>query len=476
MSAKTAKAKTRRGAKRGAAAKGDASASLPSKADIAAFIRGADDTVGKREIARAFGITGDDRYALKDLLKEMQDEGLIERGHGKSLNRTGSLPPVTVIEIVDRDTDGELLGRPVKWTQDAPPPRIMLAPGDGAGRKGRAAGPAIGIGDRVLARLVETDEGVVEARVIKRLGQSAHRILGVFERTGRGKRSDARVTPVDRKSRHDILVTATDTADAKDGELVLVEILPTRMHGAKRGRVVERLCDRHDQGAISLIAVHTHGIPTEFPPEVLAEVEAMAPVTMKGRTDLRALPLVTIDPEDARDHDDAVHAAPDPDPANPGGHVVHVAIADVAAYVRPGSALDREARKRGNSTYLPDRVIPMLPERLSNDLCSLHEGEDKPCLAVRMVFSADGRKKSHSFLRAMMRSPASLAYDQAQAAHEGQPDQATKPLLKTVIEPLYAAYRAVAQAREKRAPLDLDLPEHKVAVDADGRVRGVCGR
>ncbi len=167
----------------------------------------------------------------------------------------------------------------------------------------------------------------------------------------------------------------------------------------------------------SLIAIHQHGIPDEFPQKALDEAEAAKPAPLKGRDDLRHLPLVTIDPSDARDHDDAVAAFVEED----GGATIWVAIADVAHYVRPGSALDREAWGRGNSTYFPDRVVPMLPEALSADLCSLHEGVDRPVIAVEMRLDAQGNKTGHRFHRAMMNSRASLAYEQAQAARTGCP-------------------------------------------------------
>jgi ribonuclease R len=194
---------------------------------------------------------------------------------------------------------------------------------------------------------------------------------------------------------------------------------------------------------------------------------------MAGRVDLTKMPLVTIDPADARDHDDAVHAAPDTDRGNPGGYVVTVAIADVAHYVRPGSRLDREAALRGNSVYFPDRVVPMLPEKISNDLCSLRQGEARPCMVVRLVIDGAGNKRRHTFVRAMMRSAAKLSYQQAQAAIDGNPDEQTRPLLKPILEPLWAAYRLLAAARDRRAPLDLDVPERKIIVGEDGRVARV---
>ncbi len=189
-----------------------------------------------------------------------------------------------------------------------------------------------------------------------------------------------------------------------------------------------------------MIAIHEHEIPHVFPAEALSEAEATQPAAMDGREDWRDIPLLTIDPADAKDHDDAVYAEPDKDSENPGGQIVIVAIADVAAYVRPDSALDREAQKRGNSVYFPDRVVPMLPERISNNLCSLRELEDRPALAVRMIFAADGRKKSHKFHRIMMKSAAKLSYSQAQAAVDGAPDDKTAPILDGILKPLWNAY------------------------------------
>ena len=191
---------------------------------------------------------------------------------------------------------------------------------------------------------------------------------------------------------------------------------------------------------------------------------------MPHREDWRKVPLVTIDPPDAKDHDDAVHAEPDTAANNNGGFIVSVAIADVAHYVTPGSALDREALVRGNSVYFPDRVVPMLPERISNDLCSLRPREDRAALAVRMVFDADGRKRRTRFHRVMMRSAAKLSYQQAQAAINGRTDEVTEPLVEPMLEPLYAAYEALKRARDEREPLDLDLPERKICSSRDGTV------
>ena len=295
-------------------------------------------------------------------------------------------------------------------------------------------------------------------------------MLGVFARhNGR-----AGIEPIDRKTRHSLMVDERDVAGAREGELVVAEPIAGRSSGTPRARIVERLGSMNEPKAVSLIAIHAHGIPTEFPREAILEAQRAKPVSLEGRTDLRKIPLITIDPEDARDHDDAVWAGPDTDPGNKGGHVVLVAIADVAHYVTNGSELDREAEKRGNSVYFPDRVVPMLPEELSADLCSLREDVDRPCLAVRMVFDARGLKRRHEFLRGVMRSAARLTYAQAQGAFDGKPDAKVAPLQDRIMRPLWEAYRTVALARDQRSPLDLDLPERRIIIGEDGKIRSIA--
>ena len=441
---------------------------LPTKDDILEFINQSGFDTGKREIARAFGVKGADRIELKRLLREMADEGLIRRGR-KRISKSGALPSVTVIEIVTRDDDGELIALPARWDEeDIPPPRILV-PG-----KAKEAGPLPGIGDRVLARLRPLDDeyaGVrYSASVIKRLPREPVRLLGIFRTLSGG---GGVIDPIDRKQLREWAVREEDANGAKDGDLVRFEIEKSRRYGASRAGVVEIFGNPDAEAAVSLIALHALGIPDEFPQDVLADAEALEAPTLKNREDLRDVPFVTIDPPDARDHDDAVWAAPDDDPKNPGGWIVRVAIADVAHFVRPASGLDNEARKRGNSVYFPDRVVPMLPERISSDLCSLREGEDRACLCARMVFDADGNKQSHTFSRALMRSRARLTYSQAQRAIDGTPDEATEPLLEQMLQPLWRAYEALKQARGRRAPLDLDLPERKVLLDSEGHVETI---
>ena len=436
---------------------------IPSKDEILAWISDNPTLTSKRDIAKAFGIKGADRIELKRLLRELEGEGHLAK-RKKTYRDPDKLPPVAVLEVAEVTPDGDLFARALEWQGEGEAPRILFVakPGD----------PALVPGDRILCRMTEVtgeDHGY-EARLIRRIGQAAHRILGIFRKGAEG----GRVLPIDKGADKEWMVPAGATGDAKDGELVEAEQTgPRARMGLPRAKIVARLGDPTTPRAVSLIAIHQHGIPDDFPDEVIAEADAMTPAGLEGREDLRHLPLVTIDPADARDHDDAVYAHADESPTNPGGFVIWVAIADVAHYVTPGSALDREARKRGNSSYFPDRVVPMLPDRLSGDLCSLHEGVPRACLAARIVIDAEGHKKSHSFIRGLMKSVASLNYAEVQAAQDGDANATCEPLMETVIDPLYRAYSALKRARETRQPLDLDLPERKIVLSEDGKVESV---
>ncbi len=421
----------------------------------------------KRDVARHFGIRGNAKIELKRLLAELAEQGDLKRERGKKLLRAGHLPEVTVVEVTDIDTDGEMLCRPIQWDSEAPPPQIVLAPG----RQTQDEGLSLGIGERALVRL-RPEGKAYAAQIIKRLGATPNRAVGVFRKMGR----NGRVEPVDRKARHEYFIAEADMAGAREGEIVVLEATRDRTMGLPRGRIVERVGKSSEPRTISLIAVHAHGIPDSFPQSVLDEAAKASRPQLGDRTDLRDVPLVTIDPADARDHDDAVWAMPDDDPQNKGGFRAIVAIADVAHYVHPGSAIDREAQRRGNSVYFPDRVVPMLPEHLSADLCSLKEGQDRAIIACHLKFGADGRIKSHRFERALMRSAARLTYNEVQDAFDGHPNDRTKPLLASVLKPLEACYRAMCKARERRSPLDLDLPEHRIELGEDGRVKSIGAR
>ncbi|NNL34336.1 MAG: ribonuclease R [Silicimonas sp.] len=439
-------------------------ARIPTKDEILAWISDNPALTSKRDIAKAFGIKGSDRVELKRILKELESDGHLEKRR-KTYRDPDRLPPVSVLLIGAPSKDGDLFARPLEWQGDGPEPAILVIP--------RASDPALGEGDRILARLtqVKADDHAYEARLIRRIGTNPTKILGVFRKTAEG----GRILPVDKGADREWRVATGETHGAKDGELVEAEQSgPKDRMGLPRARIVTRLGDPSQPKAVSLIAIHQHGIPDDFPDAAIAEADAMKPAGLDGREDLRDMPLLTIDPSDARDHDDACFAHPDDDPKNEGGHVIWVAIADVAHYVTPGSALDREAWKRGNSTYFPDRVVPMLPDRLSGDLCSLHEGVARACIAVRMQIDAKGRKLSHRFVRGLMRSVASLNYEEVQAAIDGASNDRTQPLLDDALRPLYAAYEALTKARSERQPLDLDLPERQIVLDDEGNVRSVA--
>ncbi len=436
---------------------------LPSKDELLAWIADNPGHSAKRDIAKAFNIKGAARIDLKRLLKELEEDGQVDRKR-RNYRDPEKLPPVTILTILPPDKSGDQFARPMEWQGDGPEPRVLFQP--------RQADAPVAEGDRILGRVNEVtgEDYQYTAKLIRKIGQNPHKVLGVFRKEAEG----GRIVPIDKGADREWRVAKGATLDAKDGELVEAEQAgPKDRLGMPRARVIERLGDPSAPKAVSLIAIHQHAIPDDFPDDAIAQADAAKPVPMGDREDLRHLPFVTIDPSDARDHDDACYAHPDTDPKNEGGHVVWVAIADVAAYVTPQSALDREARKRGNSTYFPDRVVPMLPDRLSGDLCSLHEGVPRPCIAVAMKLDAKGHKISHRFTRAMMKSVASLSYEEVQEAQDGRPNERCAELMADVIAPLYAAYDATKTARAMRQPLDLDLPERKIELSEDGHVTSV---
>lgn len=439
---------------------------IPSKAEVLEWISENPTLTSKRDIAKAFGIKGSDRIDLKRILKELEAEGHLEK-RKKTYRDPDRLPPVSVLQVTGPGPDGDLYARPLEWQGSGDEPLVLLIP--------RVSDPALGESDRILARLTEVKDEphAYEGRLIRRIGHNPHKVLGVFRKRTEG----GRIVPIDKGDGKEWMVPAADMLGAKDGELVEAQQTgPKGRMGLPRAKVIQRLGDPSAPKAVSLIAIHQHGIPDDFPDEVIAEADKAKPAGLNSRDDMRDMPLITIDPADARDHDDACWAHEDDDPKNEGGFVVWVAIADVAYYVTPGNALDAEARKRGNSSYFPDRVVPMLPDRLSGDLCSLHEGVPRACLAVRMQIDSKGHKIGHRFVRGLMRSVASLNYQEVQEARDGEPNEKCAPLMDEVITPLFEAYEAVKKARNERQPLDLDLPERKVELTPEGQVASVLFR
>jgi len=440
---------------------------LPTRDEILAYIADNPGRVGKREIARAFGVSGSHQRAeLNRLLKQMKDEGEIGRSAGRRLEVAGDLPSELMVEVTELDDEGHAVAEPVMWHGDTPPPRIPLQP-----QVGKRALPAPGLGERAIIQVRHLPDGSYQGRVRRVMGDDAQQVVGIFRRTPSGDR----IQPTDRRQAHDYRAELPPGLEVEHGDLVLAEPMSTRRFGPVPARVVRRLGTFEDADAVSLIAIATHGIPTSFPGGALAEAERAEAIEEPGkRTDLRAIPLVTIDGADARDFDDAVFAEPTTD-HGAAWHAM-VAIADVAHYVRPGSELDRCAYRRGNSVYFPDRVVPMLPETLSNGLCSLRPNENRACMAVHLWIGADGTLKRWRFVRGLMRSAARLTYDQVQAHRDGTPCEATSGLPADAIDNLYGVYAVLRKARDARGALDIDKPERQVAFGDDGRISEITLR
>jgi ribonuclease R len=434
----------------------------PTREQVLAYLEENPNQGSKREIARALRISGDDRVILREILSELEAEGALARTGKRDFQPVDAPPPTGIVAFERVDAEGDLIGRCV-GRDGLYGPDILFAGTMGKGRQ-----IAMGIGERALCRISKSADGVWKARALNKIEVIAETTLvGLYRAKPHG---GGIVEPTSRKEKNDFIVEKHDAKDATEGDLVRIRQKPGKGYGPRRAEVIEVIGRFDDPRSASLIALHTHGVPDEFPQSVLDEAQTVKPL-QATREDLTRIPLITIDPEDARDHDDAVWA----EPHNKGWKVI-VAIADVAAYVRPGSILDREAYRRGNSTYFPDRVAPMLPEHLSADLCSLKEGELRETLAVEMIFAADGRKIGHRFIRGRMRSAAKLSYRQAQDAIDGHPDDKTGPLLENVLKPLWAAYEGVDKARKYREPLELDLPERRVRITEDGKIGSITMR
>ncbi|MEM7650592.1 MAG: VacB/RNase II family 3'-5' exoribonuclease, partial [Pseudomonadota bacterium] len=432
-----------------------------SESAVLEFIQNSSEPLTKRQISQAFKVKGgENRIKIKQILKALKNDGVITKHSGGGYSAPEGLPSVGIVEVSNIDVDGDVFVKLTEWNAElqGDMPRIELMPD----KKGHAS---VAEGDRVLARFSRVGENTYEARVIKRLDNEHGRVLGIVRYNKHG----SILAPTDKKAKYDFVINPGDLNGAKEGDLALGEIQPGRGLKRKKVRVVEVLGKQGDPKAISLISMHENGLSENWPDAVLKETKGMKVPELKGREDLRDVPLVTIDGADARDFDDAVFAEQTDD----GGFHIIVAIADVAYYVRHGSALDAEAMRRGNSTYFPDRVVPMLPEALSNDLCSLRPKEPRACMAVHMWIDADGKLTKYKFVRGLMRSAARLIYEQVQAARDGVTDDITGPLMEGVIAPLYGAYAVLDAARTKRGALDLDLPEKQILINEKNEMTGV---
>lgn len=438
----------------------DRPASRPSREEIVRYLKESPRKVGKRELARAFDLGKADAGWLGATLRELSAEGVIARTSGRRARREAILPSVAVLQVIAVSKDGDVNASPAEWRGDGPAPRIALIPTHSV--------PAPAVGDRVLARTKVLDDGTIEARPMRLLERGPQEVLGVYQVIG----GEGRITPANKRKRDEYRVRGADAAGAKPGDVVVADILNTGRMGLARAKVRERVGGLDDPRTRSLIAIHEHGIPSRFSQDALREADAGYVPELERRNDFRALPFLTIDPADARDFDDAVWAEPDETPDNRGGWHVKVAVADVAHYVRPGSALDREAALRGNSVYFPDRVVPMLPHALSGGMCSLQAGEERACMVATMHVDAEGNVIRHRIERGLMRSSMRLTYERAQEIH----DRGGDPTAEKLLAPLWGAFERFMKARERRKPLAIESPELVVRLGSDGRVADVRPR
>lgn len=426
----------------------------------------------KNQIARELGVRGDERLALKNIFLELQEEGKLDKGPRRRImasDRPLDKGQVFAAEIIAIGEDAEFIATPLDWKQEAPAPHIELNPLKRNHPKHKVLSVSLEIGAHVLIRLQAQIKGLWLADIIKKLETSAKVHLGLFtpNRNGGGRLSSCHRKDTFPGAR----LTMAEAKNLQDGDIVAYSISST--DGLKIHKKIGRI---DDPKSFSQMAIYSHNLPHEFSAEAIALSEQGKIPDLNQREDLRHIPLVTIDGEDARDFDDAVFATADENPQNPGGWRILVAIADVSYYVRPGDALDHAARDRGNSVYFPDRVVPMLPEALSNELCSLKPHVDRACLAVEIILSAEGKLKSHHIKRGLMRSQARLTYTQVQKAMDGSLDDITRPIFDTVIKPLYGAYKSLSKARHKRGTLDIEQPERQVIFGPDGHIDRIIPR
>ena len=427
-------------------------------------------------ISKALRIPADDRRVVREALEALEKEGAIAsiRKNHYVLPATADLITGTVIVF--------------------PNGNARLVDESGKGPELRVSASNLGVAmhrDRVVARLVKEARGdrrggeeaalPQEAKVLRILERANKTVVGTLQQT----RGFFHVVPDDPRLQHDIYVRASAGSvelPAKPGDKVVVRMDPWEStQVSPEGEIIERLGPANAAGVDMLSIIRKHNLPVHFPEATEAEASAI-PETLResdwrGREDYRAQPVITIDPDDAKDFDDAIHVERLAD-----GWRLSVHIADVAHYVRRGSALDREARIRGNSTYLADRVVPMLPERLSNGICSLKPGVERLSFSAFLDFTAQGKVRRTHFARTVIRSVARLTYRQAYAVLEGKiegRDDLPPPVPGSlefsnpvVMERVHAAWELAQVLRRNRfaaGSLDLDFPEVKVWLDKDGR-------
>lgn len=484
---------------------------------IIELIQSSDKPLKKSQMAKALYIRGAQRFVFKQILRELQESGELERGERRRFGLPGTNPdailedaiseiqaesstipkislqraaqrggdrsirrasekPLTkgliAAEVILEDDDGEFYAQPVNWVPqkgETSPPRIHLINLKESFRKGSSY---LTHGSRVAVMVTSREGGEWEAEVIRRILKDKTVHLGIFQPSGHGKSPAGMISSINRRD----TFPGTHIRHEDCEGLSAGDIVQYSMEASGHVKILRTLGQFDDPHMFSQIAIHNHNLPHVFSDKSIQEAESGKIPSLGNRTDFRDLDLVTIDGEDARDFDDAVWAKADEDPRNVGGWRAIVAIADVSYYVKMGSELDKEAKERGNSVYFPDRVVPMLPEALSNEMCSLKPHVERACMAIEMVISSGGKLKSYKVKRGLMKSKARLTYNQVQAAIDGSPDEMTQPLLENVIQPLYGVYKSLLKARNQRGTLDLEVPERQILFDEKGDVRDIVIR
>ncbi len=440
---------------------------LPSHEEIVDFLQKSTGKVGKKDIARAFGVKGaDNRRVLKEIIRNLEDTGIIEKATKTSITLTDSLPDICEVEITGMDSKGNYIARPRTFTgEEQQIPQIIIT-------EIKKNIDDIEEGDLVLAKLSFVSKTLYEGTVVKHLKNEENLIVGIFEANKKGK--GGVVIPAERMGVSEFFVRGENSGDAKDGDLIQAEIITMR-RGNNTARIVKVLGAGDDTKNISLISVFQKNIPYNFPKEVIAEAKKIVSLSFDKHKDATQIPFVTIDGEDARDFDDAIFAIKDESKDNVAGWHIKIAIADVSHYVKPGSLLDKEAFKRGNSTYFPDKAIPMLPHELSSDICSLLEGQNRPCAIFHITIDKDGEILTYGYDRGVINSKARLNYNETQKAFDGEYNKQTERV-KAELKDIYGAFKALRKARENRHALEIERDERRIIADNDGKILEISSR
>ena len=419
--------------------------------EVLDYLKAQSSPVTKRDVARAFHIKGNDRIHLKKILKDLKEKNEIQGGSGgRKIGLTDALPERVVVEITGLDSMGDLLARPLEWPADKPMPQITIT--------ADKLIPPAGVGDVVQVSVKPIGNRLYEGATLRRMTAGENHMVGIYE--------DGYVHSVDRRLSRDFeLVRVPPSIKLQNKDIVVADIPMVRDRNPK-ATFIKKIGNFSQAFAPTLIAIYQHSLPVAFTEAAEKQAQNLkVPPVDKDHEDLRQIPFVTIDGEDARDFDDAVWA----EETNEGFHVM-VGIADVAWYVRPGSALDMDARLRGNSTYFPDRVLPMLPFELSNGVCSLNPNETRAAMVCEVWLNKQGKKLRHTFRRALIKSVRRLTYPEVQDALDGK-----TPIvgMEREIDTLHRVYRVLAKLRANRGVLELDVPERQVILDKKGHVKAI---